>query len=47
MLCKKDSDGDGKTNGEELCDPHCQWQVGQPDPVCKVSHPGINDDDCL
>jgi len=25
-LCALDSDKDGKTNGEELGDPNCQWQ---------------------
>lgn len=24
----KDSDGDGRTNGEELGDPGCKWNVG-------------------
>ena len=24
-LCLLDSDGDGKTNGAELGDPHCTW----------------------
>ncbi|KAJ8315266.1 hypothetical protein KUTeg_007416 [Tegillarca granosa] len=24
-LCNKDSDGDGKSNGEELGDPNCTW----------------------
>lgn len=27
-LCMKDSDGDGRTNGEELGDPGCKWNVG-------------------
>jgi dopamine beta-monooxygenase len=25
QLCELDSDGDGKTNGEELGDPDCVW----------------------
>ena len=25
-LCHMDSDGDGRTNGEELGDPDCVWQ---------------------
>jgi dopamine beta-monooxygenase len=25
-LCRLDSDGDGRTNGEELGDPECVWQ---------------------
>lgn len=28
VLCNKDSDGDGLTNGEELGDPNCTWRVG-------------------
>ena len=27
-LCKEDSDGDGKTNGEELGDANCTWTEG-------------------
>jgi hypothetical protein len=27
-LCQKDSDGDGRTNGEELGDPDCVWRPG-------------------
>jgi dopamine beta-monooxygenase len=42
-LCRKDSDGDGKTNGEELGDPKCVWNGNAPDGKA-VSHPG-NDDD--
>ena len=26
-LCEKDSDGDGKSNGQELGDPECQWSA--------------------
>ncbi|KAK7475230.1 hypothetical protein BaRGS_00033534, partial [Batillaria attramentaria] len=41
-LCGKDSDGDGKTNGQELGDPDCTWT---PNTVPKVtsglSHPGV------
>ncbi|CAD7936182.1 unnamed protein product [Amoebophrya sp. A120] len=29
-LCRKDSDGDGMTNGLELGDPCCKWTVGLP-----------------
>ena len=37
----KDSDGDGKTNGEELGDPECVWQVGQTfSGFQNLSHPG-------
>lgn len=31
-LCHADSDGDGLTNGEEVGDPDCVWQQGDPDP---------------
>lgn len=41
-LCQKDSDGDGRTNGEELGDPNCQWTRGRPaDTSLVVTHPGI------
>ena len=45
-LCRKDSDGDGLTNGEELGDPECIWWHGSPRPpsrtnVTLLSHPGI------
>ena len=37
----KDSDGDGKTNGEELGDPECVWKVGQKlTGLQNLSHPG-------
>ncbi|KAH9503094.1 hypothetical protein Btru_069949 [Bulinus truncatus] len=26
-LCRKDSDGDGRTNGQELGDPNCTWTL--------------------
>lgn len=37
-----DSDGDGKTNGQELGDPNGTWRPGQPDPGIfnSVSNPG-------
>ncbi|NP_001191657.1 dopamine beta hydroxylase-like protein precursor [Aplysia californica] len=42
-LCEMDSDGDGRSNGEELGDPNCTWRQGagptQSDAV--ISHPGI------
>ncbi|XP_041357677.1 temptin-like [Gigantopelta aegis] len=42
-LCRQDSDGDGRTNGEELGDPSCQWSVGDT-PSHRVSgHPGFNE----
>ena len=44
-LCMMDSDGDGRKNGVELCDPDCEWPENNPDRDCIVSHPGINDND--
>ncbi|XP_053375721.1 dopamine beta-hydroxylase-like [Mercenaria mercenaria] len=41
-LCRMDSDGDGKTNGEELGDPNCNWSKGAtPQTSLGLSHPGI------
>lgn len=41
-LCEKDSDSDGKTNGEELGDPDCKWMEGNlPERNTDLSHPGI------
>eukprot|EP00931_Biecheleriopsis_adriatica_P107485 TRINITY_DN81829_c0_g1_i1.p1 TRINITY_DN81829_c0_g1~~TRINITY_DN81829_c0_g1_i1.p1 ORF type:complete len:341 (-),score=77.69 TRINITY_DN81829_c0_g1_i1:38-985(-) len=31
-LCQADSDGDGRSNGEELGDPNCNWRPGGPPP---------------
>ena len=43
QLCALDSDGDGKTNGEELGDPSCQWTSGQtPQFTTGITHPGLN-----
>jgi hypothetical protein len=44
-LCRMDSDGDGRTNGQELGDPDCTWEVGMPAPIVEyeLSHPGIAD----
>lgn len=40
-LCRKDSDGDGRTNGEELGDPKCVWKEGEiPSQTKNISHPG-------
>ncbi|ELU02341.1 hypothetical protein CAPTEDRAFT_106799, partial [Capitella teleta] len=40
-ICKRDSDGDGKTNGEELGDPDCVWKEGDtPKHKFGLSHPG-------
>ena len=42
-ICNQDSDGDGKTNGEELGDPKCIWTPGQaPARTTSISHPGTN-----
>ncbi|XP_055897879.1 uncharacterized protein LOC106071279 isoform X2 [Biomphalaria glabrata] len=40
-LCRKDSDGDGKTNGFELGDPDCTWTPGSLPKGPSLSHPGI------
>ncbi|XP_062590083.1 temptin-like [Saccostrea cucullata] len=40
-LCMKDSDGDGKTNGEELGDPHCHWTEGGTPKRSSTGQPGI------
>lgn len=41
-LCSKDSDGDGRSNGEELGDPQCQWKEGQiPQRIVNITHPGV------
>ena len=42
-LCRRDSDGDGWTNGQELGDPNCIWHLGlEADPFCNVTHPGLS-----
>jgi len=43
QLCRKDSDGDGFTNGFELGDPNCKWKKGDPRPITSysTSHPGL------
>ncbi|XP_062622232.1 uncharacterized protein LOC134283766, partial [Saccostrea cucullata] len=39
-LCRMDSDGDGKTNGQELGDPDCEWTPNnEPKSVVGLSHP--------
>jgi hypothetical protein len=46
-LCFQDSDGDGKTNGEELGDPCCVWSPTSPslvDSDYRISHPGHAED---
>jgi hypothetical protein len=39
-LCALDSDGDGKTNGEELGDPTCVWTQGATPTGAATGHPG-------
>lgn len=42
-LCIQDSDNDGKTNGDELGDPCCNWNYGDtPLVTAHLSHPGDN-----
>jgi len=44
-LCQQDSDGDGRSNGEELGDPNCVWQVGDtPERTTGITHPGVADE---
>lgn len=43
-VCPLDADGDGYSNGTELGDPDCTWQVGAQDPQAAVSEPGDPDD---
>jgi MYXO-CTERM domain-containing protein len=44
-VCGLDSDVDGQTNGQELGDPCCEWQTGQPAPrTTDVSNPGDGTD---
>ncbi|XP_025104356.1 DBH-like monooxygenase protein 1 homolog [Pomacea canaliculata] len=41
-LCQADSDGDGKTNGEELGEPRCVWTPGTtPERTVGITHPGV------
>jgi len=40
-LCGKDSDGDGKTNGQELGDPNCSWTEGGTPSGSAQGHPGV------
>ncbi|CAG2233639.1 unnamed protein product [Mytilus edulis] len=39
-LCQKDSDKDGRTNGEELGDPGCTWTKGGTPSAAASGHPG-------
>lgn len=43
-LCALDSDGDGRTNGQELGDPDCVWVAGNDADEPSLSHPGIVDE---
>ena len=45
-LAALDSDGDGRTNGEELLDPLGRWERGEPQPGddSRVTNPGVEDD---
>ncbi|KAH9508904.1 DBH-like monooxygenase protein 2 [Bulinus truncatus] len=41
-LCMEDSDGDGKTNGQELGDHSCVWIKGKlPSRANDLTHPGV------
>ncbi|CAL1525853.1 unnamed protein product, partial [Lymnaea stagnalis] len=40
-FCTLDSDGDGRSNGEELGDPDCVWKPGNTPRRPSLSHPGI------
>lgn len=42
--CNRDSDGDGRTNGEELGDPGCTWVSGDANPPGMVTNPGAAGD---
>ncbi|BFZ05845.1 hypothetical protein BsWGS_08884 [Bradybaena similaris] len=43
-LCLADSDGDGKTNGQELGDPQCTWKPNtSPSRTVNITNPGICD----
>eukprot|EP00122_Pirum_gemmata_P011782 Pgem_evm1s10921 len=44
-FCHLDSDGDGKTNGEELGDTECRWRLEQPNVPLgdKITNPNIDE----
>jgi hypothetical protein len=44
-LAALDSDGDGRTNGQELLDPQGAWRAGDPNPgnPAEVTNPGVPD----
>lgn len=46
-LCEMDSDGDGRSNGQELGDPDCEWEQADPEvppATAARSHPGVPDE---
>lgn len=45
QLAALDSDGDGRTNGQELLDPQGAWRAGDPNPgnPAEVTNPGVPD----
>merc|ERR1711879_208622 len=43
-LCRRDSDGDHKTNGEELGVPNCTWKKGDTPAKPATGHPGFCED---
>jgi hypothetical protein len=43
-LCQADSDGDGRSNGEEMGDPACVWKIGDtPQRQVNITVPGKKD----
>lgn len=41
-LCQADSDGDGRSNGDELGDPNCVWTIGNtPFRTTSITNPGV------
>nr|XP_022294265.1 formin-2-like [Crassostrea virginica] len=44
-ICREDADGDGRTNGEELGDPNCEWSFGRTPAGPPTGHPGICEDE--
>lgn len=44
ILCSLDSDGDGRSNGDELGDSMCVWRLGMESPSDRILyHPGKAD----
>ena len=49
-MCLADSDGDGRSNGEELGDPDCSWEKDRAEEKKsgeKVTHPGFPDNNFI